>query len=151
MKRLCIIASGLSTVWQLDARLGRIEASKAYTSNFFKAAIEYSNKFCNDYVILSPTLGILLPSEKIRIIKERRFYHAMRDKDFLKSVKKKIEELGIESFDEIIVLGGQEHYELIKRLLPGKKIVFPLRGIPFGTKIRYLKKCIRAGQPFVKI
>jgi hypothetical protein len=149
MTSLCIVPCGRTKIWDKDPSASPTEAGRVYVGPFATKCRQYAEAFYqSSWCILSAKYGFVWPEEII----PGPYNVSFND---LKTKPIGVEELSIQvlqkrlnSFDEIVVLGGRNYVCRVKACFQGKNIVAPLskcRGI--GFMMSKIKTAIQRGTP----
>lgn len=148
MRTLCIVGASFKRIWDLNPRLGAVEARKAYLGNLFRLSTRYAEKFYKgSWVILSPSLGYVFPDEKI-IDRDKIEPSKMLNDSFLARLVAQAREKSLDLYSSVIVLGGNHYVEAVEYSLPFARVYFPLRRLRYGEKLTVLKQALRKNTPF---
>lgn len=115
------------------------EAEQMYSrSVLFSKTVNYAKKNYTDYnyVILSAKYGVLNPTDVIvpydismnEVKKDIGLYSVI-----LNNIKIKLRD-----YDTIIALCGTVYVDAIRKSLPEKEIITPMRGMGIGKRLRFL-------------
>jgi hypothetical protein len=144
MTILTIVQCGGQKVWKTNPQLGPVAAKDAYTSSYFKKNVAYAKKFGNRWIILSAKYGFLDPEELIEdynvTFKVKKSGPISTDK-----LKEQIKSKELDSYDKIVVLGGKEYLEPVRRAFEGTGcvVVSPFEGMRIGERMRALNVLIK--------
>ena len=62
--------------------------------------------------------------------------------------RKQAEEMGLNEYDKIVVLGGKEYINVVTKVFPASKLIAPFKGLPLGKMMQAIKKAISVGNKF---
>lgn len=136
---LCVVTCGRRKIWDTQPWLGPVEARRAYTGPLARAALEYAERYCPHYVILSAKHGFLWPWEKVPGPYNVTFNNPGSGAIRLAELKKQAVEKGLMDYDVIIVLAGTRYARVVENVFHGKRIITPLKGMSMGQMISALK------------
>lgn len=149
MKKLCIVPCGNKKIWDKSPDVGAKEAKHVYVGPFAGKCREYAEKFySSSWCILSARYGFLFPDDIIPgpynvSFNDKRSNPVAAEKLLLQAKEK-----GLFEYEEIIVLGGRNYTEIIKKVFQAKNIYTPLsncKGI--GIMMGKLNEAIKGGLP----
>ena len=144
MSKLCIVQCGGQKIWKKNPQLGSVAAKNAYTSPYFKKNMAYAKKFGDRWVILSAKYGFLDPEDMIEdynvTFKIKKSGPISTDE-----LKEQVKSKGLDSYDEIVVLGGKEYLEAVRRAFEGTRCVVeaPFEGMRIGERMRGLGEALK--------
>lgn len=148
---LCIVPCSDWKIWDKHADMGAVRARDAYIGPLTKMAIKYAEKFHgNSWVILSAKYGFLRPDDIIPGPYNVTFKKKSTNPIKIEELIMQAHEKGLYKYDAIVVLGGKEYVEVVKKVFQGKKIINPLEGLVYGKKIKRLKEALLSGKPLVE-
>ncbi|MET1101373.1 MAG: DUF6884 domain-containing protein [Pyrodictiaceae archaeon] len=147
MQVLCIVPCSQRKIWDKEPDKGPVPAREAYTGVLTRYAISYAEKFCDAWVVLSAKHGLLLPEERVpgpydATFKRRRGANIIP----IDELRRQAAEKGLYSYDKVVVLAGKAYAEVARRVF-GERVVWPLRGLGYGEKVRALKKAVGENRP----
>lgn len=66
----------------------------------------------------------------------------------IKDLRKQIEQMGLDKYKEIIVLGGKDYADKVKSAFSNKDIRIrePVKGLPIGKRIKKVKEAVDKGK-----
>jgi len=146
--RLCVISCGKKKIWDVNPQAGPAKAKEAYVGRFVKICIQYAEKFYPDnYVILSAKYGFLFPEEFVPENYNVTFKNLKTNLVNIEELIKQAQEKKLMKYDEIVVIGGSQYADIVKKVFAGKQIFTPLRGLGgIGVMMSAIKKAIREGK-----
>ena len=144
---LCVATCGKRKIWDTMPHLGPVEARRAYTGPLARASIEYAERFCPEYVILSAKHGFLRPWEKVLGPYNTTFNDPSTNPITLGELMRQAREKGLTGYDAIVVLAGSRYAWVVERVFPASRVIAPLRGMSMGEMIRALRRALREGRP----
>ncbi len=151
MSVLCIVQCSDRKIWDKHPDMGAVRARDAYTGLLTKTAIIYAEKFHkNSWVILSAKYGFLKPDDIVPGPYNVTFKRKSTGPINVEELIRQAQEKNLYRYDIIVVLGGKEYAEVVKRVFPNKKIIEPLKGLRYGEKVKKLKEALLAEKPLVE-
>ncbi|EHQ36428.1 AAA family ATPase [Methanoplanus limicola] len=131
LKTLVIIPAGEEKIWDWDTNLDKnrhVRAKDAYTGRLAERCREYCEIFYEeDYVILSPRFGFLLPNEEIPDYSAKTFAESGLEYD---TIEINAESDGLLNYERVVFLGSQklhtEYIDVVSKLFSDKWVEFPL-------------------------
>jgi len=143
MSRLIVAQCGGQKIWQENPGMGPVRAKDAYTSDYFKKQRAYAEKFGDSWVILSARYGFLDPETKIsdyNVTFKKKASKPISVEELAFQVKRQ----NLDSFGEIVVLGGKEYLEATVLAFEGTgvKIIAPFKGMKIGIRLRAIKEAL---------
>lgn len=120
---LVVIACGQAKIWDKNPDAGRtLRAKYGFTSPDFPIPC------CYNVTFKDPTTGAVADSE----------------------LRQQVEEMHLDCFELVIVLGGKEYREKVQAAFAGLpvKLRFPFAGLPIGKAAHAVKAAIQADSPF---
>jgi len=148
MKTLCIAPCGDRKIWKKNPNVGPTKARYVYTGHYAGKCIEYAGKFYpSSWCILSAKYGFLFPDDIVPEPYNVTFKKKKTNPITVDELSIQVGEKGLDKYDKIIVLGGQDYSNVIKELFCGKDIYKPLYGLRMGPSIGKLNDAIKRGVP----
>jgi len=148
MKTLCIVPCGKRKIWEKFPDAGPLKARDVYIGPYASKCIQYAQFFYPEsWCILSAKYGFLLPEDIIPETYEVTFKKKWTNPISINELGYQVNEKGLNSFKELVVLGGKVYCDLIEILFEGKNIHKPLWGSSLGPAIKRLNKAIKSGEP----
>jgi len=131
--------------------MGTVRARDAYVGPLTKMAIEYAEKFHrNSWVILSAKYGFLRPNDIVpgpyNVTFKKKSTNPIKIEELIRQAREK----GLYKYYAIMVLGGKDYVEVVKKVFQGKKVINPLKGLGYGEKVKKLKEALLSGKPLVE-
>jgi hypothetical protein len=146
---LCTVPCGTKKIWDENPNAGPTLAKDVYIDPFAKKCREYAQKFYpSSWCVLSAKYGFLFPDEIIEGPYNVSFNDKKTNPISIEALAEQAEEKGLNSFNAIIVLGGRNYVNTVKKAFPDKSIHTPLadcRGI--GYMLQKLSNSIKSGVP----
>jgi len=148
MKTLCIAPCGDRKIWKKIPDAGPQKARNVYTGPYAGKCIQYAEKFYpSSWCILSAKYGFLFPDDVIQGPYNVTFKRKNTNPITIDELLIQADEKGLEGYEKIIVLGGREYSNMVEKILYGKNIYVPLKGLAMGQSISKLKGAITKGTP----
>ena len=147
MVRLCVVPCGSLKIWDKYPDAGPTKAEDVYIGPFAKACIEYAKRFYREsYVILSAKYGFLFPDEVIPENYNVTFKDPSTNPISVEELRRQAKEKGLMEYGEVVVIGGRDYVDIVKKVFKGKKIITPLKGYGgIGKMISVMKNAVREG------
>lgn len=112
------------------------QAKDMYISTLFKYSYQYARKHTDDIYILSAKYGLIKDTEIISPYEETLNGKSKGEKKrWAYKVYQQLEKEGILS-EEFLLLAGENYSRYIRQKI---KTVEPLKGMPFGKRLAFLK------------
>ena len=151
MSILCIVPCSAKKIWDKYPDMGTVRARDAYVGPLTKMAIEYAEKFHrNSWVILSAKYGFLRPNDIVpgpyNVTFKKKSTNPIKIEELIRQAREK----GLYKYYAIMVLGGKDYVEVVKKVFQDKKIINPLKGLKYGEKVKKLKEALLSGKPLVE-
>lgn len=142
---LVIIPCGQSKVWDKIPDKGPTPARIAYTGVPFKVNMKYAERHGGTWLILSAKYGFITPDFLIPGPYNVTFKKKKTNPITADTLRQQIVEQRLDSFDEIIGLGGKDYREAIGTAFShfGMKVSFPFGGLNLFDSMKAISK---AGQ-----
>lgn len=148
MKILCIAPCGDRKIWKKKSNAGPTKAKYVYTGPYAGKCIEYAEKYYpSSWCILSAKYGFLFPDDIVPEPYNVTFKKKKTNPITVDELSIQVREKGLDKYDKIIVLGGQDYSNVIKEVFPGKDIYEPLYGLRMGHSMGKLNDSIKRGVP----
>lgn len=129
MKTLCVVPCGKRKIWDKVPAAGPTEARLVYIGPFAKKCREYAQKFYPDsWCILSAKYGFLFPQDIVPESYNISFNDLKSNPINIEELKKQISTKNLDAYDKIVVLGGKNYVNRLKKVFPYRKIHTPLLG-----------------------
>lgn len=144
---LVIVPCGQRKIWGKYPHEGSTSARHVYIGALFKVNSEYAEAFTKHWVILSAKYGYIPPDFKIpgpyNVTLKRKEANPVS----IDTLRKQINEQGLDNHDTIIGLGGKEYRQIIEKSFTyfGKKVHFPFAGLPIGKAMQATKRAVKMG------
>lgn len=117
---------------------GVMEARRLYEkSNLFRLSKAFCKKNKFHYIIISAKYGLIHPNQEICDYNET-FDSKKKIKEMSKIIIPGLKKL-IKNYDRIVVLTGEKYIETFRPLIDNK-FSFPLKCLPIGKRMQWLKK-----------
>ncbi|MEM4292820.1 MAG: peroxide stress protein YaaA [Thermoplasmata archaeon] len=151
MKTVCIVACGKMKIWDKNPNAGKTRAEEAYIGGPTKSSIKYAKKFHpDDWFILSAKYGFLRPDDLIESYNVT-FKKKHTNPISVDELSNQIIEKGLGQYDRIVVLGGEDYVEVVKKAFEKaslkKEILTPLAGLRSGERVHCLTEAIQKNEP----
>ncbi|WP_047152309.1 DUF6884 domain-containing protein [Aneurinibacillus tyrosinisolvens] len=147
MNRLSIIPCGKKKIWDRVPEAGARRAQEVYIGTFGKACQAYAAQFFDVWVILSAKHGFLFPDDIVPENYDLSFDSGSSDVISIDNLKKQMAERGLESYDEITVLGGKKYRKVVEQLYNPDSLKYPLRDCKgIGYMVQKLNKAVQEGK-----
>jgi hypothetical protein len=142
---LVIIPCGQSKVWDRFPDKGPTKARTAYTGVPFKVNMKYAERLGGTWLILSAKYGFVTPDFLIPGPYNVTFKKKNTKPITTDTLRQQIVEQRLDSFDEIIGLGGKEYREAIEAAFShfGMKVSFPFGGLNLFDSMKAISKAGR--------
>ncbi len=150
MRILCIVSCSDRKIWDRFPGIGPVKAREAYIGSLTKAAIQYAEKHCGSWVILSAKYGFLWPDDIVPGPYNVSFRNRSTNPIGVEELIKQAREKGLYDYDVVVVFGGKDYVEIVKKVFRDKKVVDPLKGLRYGEKVKRLKESITLGKPLIE-
>lgn len=143
-KVLVIVPCGKRKVWDKHPTIGAVRAKDAYISPYFKLCKEYAEHFSDGWIILSAKYGFIKPDFIIRRNYDITFKQADGRSILDTELREQVENLKLNRYTTVIVLGGNAYYKRIRKAFGDKnvKIKNPLEGLGIGRRQQKLKTAL---------
>lgn len=134
-------------MWDSTPDAGSSRARDAYTGPPFKVNREYAERSGADWVVLSAKFGFLRPDDIIPGPYNVTFKKRSTNPIDVATLRFQVRDLGLESYDEVIGLGGKEYRAAIEAAFAGSAVAlrFPFAGLRLGAAMAAVKKATRSG------
>ncbi|RLQ95381.1 DUF6884 domain-containing protein [Falsibacillus albus] len=133
MQTLCIIPSGKPKIWDRTPGAGPVPAHDAYVGTLHSLCQKYARTHFEQWIILSPKYGFLLPGELVPSTYDLSFSRR-GDQEYTISIEElnaQATEKYLDAFPEIVMLGGKKFKPIIETCFPtAVHFHYPL----FGTR-----------------
>ncbi len=139
-KVLCIISCGNRKIWNntKNPGIGSCPAKNVYTGNFVRLNQRYAEKFYPKFwCIVSAKYGFLMPDD----IVPENYNIRITDPDAIsmEELRKQAKDLGLDSYDRVVVLAGKAYVDAVRKALPDHvKVEAPLADA--GGMFRMMKR-----------
>ncbi|MEM2851555.1 MAG: hypothetical protein QXW18_07115 [Candidatus Bathyarchaeia archaeon] len=150
MAVLVVVSCGFKKIWDLQPDAGPKPARDAYVSAFFKTNREYAEKFADRWVILSAKYGFIDPDSIIPENYNVTFKKPQTKPVSLEKLKEQIKEKNLSRFDKVVVLGGRDYVEIVRRAFGNfrVKVIAPTSGLRLGEAMAKVRRAIENNDPF---
>lgn len=150
MKSLVVVSCGRAKIWKANPSAGPTAAKDAYTSTYFNLNKEYAEKFADKWVVLSAKYGFTEPSFVIKEDYNVTFKNKKPNPISVATLIKQIKEKGLETFDQVVVLGGRDYISVVREAFKNTncKIVTPLEGLSIGLAMERVRGTIDSETTF---
>lgn len=149
MKTLCIVSCGNKKIWDKNPKAGPTKAKNVYIGPFVKKSREYAMRFYpSSWCILSAKYGFLFPNDIVSGPYNVSFNENRTNLITTKELSAQVKEKGMDSYGQIVILGGKNYVEIAKEVFSSKEILTPLsdcKGI--GYMMNKLNEAIKKGIP----
>ena len=146
---LCIVPCGNKKIWDKIPDAGPTKARDVYIGPFSKKCREYAEKcYPSSWCILSAKYGFMFPDEVISGPYNVSFNKKSTKPISLQVLSIQVMKKGLDKYDCIVILGGKNYVDIVKKVFYQKKVYAPLsncRGI--GYMMEKLDKAIQSGVP----
>ena len=143
-KTLVIVSCVKRKIWDKYPETGATPAKDTYISPFFKLCKKYAGSFSDRWVILSAKYGLIEPDflipENYDVTFKKKSGKYISDSE----LKKQVKELGLDKFENIIVLGSAIYSKKVQTALDNVKISIkdPLQGLSGKARQRKLESIL---------
>lgn len=146
--KLVIIPCGQGKIWDRQPEAGAVQAQFAYTGAPFKVNMEYAKRMADRWVILSAKYGFIDPDYMIPESYNVSFKKKSSKPVSLDILVSQIEEMNLNTFDQVIGLGGKEYRAMMEAAFTPYKIKtdFPFAGLPIGKAMAKIKASIKTAK-----
>jgi len=139
-KVLVIVPCGSSKIWGKFPKSKATIAEEAYIGHPFKVNRTFAEKFADKWVILSAKYGFMDPDFPLRENYDVSFNDLATDPISLSELKAQVKRKGLESYEFVIALGGENYIEIVRELFKGAaKVIAPAEGLPMGKAMSFIK------------
>ncbi len=149
MKTLCIVPCGNKKIWDKNPKAGSTKAKYVYIGPFAKKSREYAMRFYpSSWCILSAKYGFLFPNDIVPGLYNVRFNDRKTNPITTKELSAQVKEKELDSYGQIVILGGKNYVEMANKVFSSKEILTPLsdcKGI--GYMMGKLNDAIKKGVP----
>jgi len=149
MKTLCIVPCGNKKIWDKNPKAGSTKAKYVYIGPFAKKCREYAMRFYpSSWCILSAKYGFLFPNDIVPGLYNVRFNDRKTNPITTKELSAQVKEKELDSYGQIVILGGKNYVEMANKVFSSKEILTPLsdcKGI--GYMMGKLNDAIKKGVP----
>lgn len=129
MKTLCIVSCGKRKIWDKYPSAGAQKACNVYVGTFSRKCQEYAKKlYPLSWYILSAKYGFCSPEKIIPGSYNVCFGDQNTHPLSTTQLAQQANDMHLDDFDDIVVLGGQYYVKMIEQIFPTKEIVKPLAG-----------------------
>jgi len=129
--------------------MGAVRARDAYTGPLTRMAIRYAERFHRgSWVILSAKYGFLSPDNIVPEPYNVTFKLKHTNPIGIEELIRQAQEKGLYRYD-VVVLGGKDYVEIVKKVFKNKRVINPLEGLSYGRKIKRLKEALLSERPLV--
>lgn len=148
--RLVVIPCGKQKTWDDDPSAGPAAAEHAYTSWYADLNREYAETFGDAWLVLSAKYGFLTPRSRIPGPYDVTFKRSATGPVPTDVVQAQAGALGLERFDEALLLGGQEYRDVARRALEGRgvEVAAPFSGVSLFDARSALETAVEEDEPF---
>lgn len=148
MNVLCIVPCSDKKIWDKYPSTGAVKAKDAYLGPLTRVAIKYAERFHGgSWVILSAKYGFLKPGDTVPGPYNVTFKKKSTGPISISRLISQAREKGLYGYDVVVVLGGKEYAEVVRKVFRGKKVVEPLKGLKYGEKVKKLNEALSRGRP----
>jgi len=149
MKTLCVVPCGNKKIWDKNPNAGPTKAKYVYIGPFAKKCREYAMRFYpSSWCILSAKYGFLFPNDIVPGLYNVSFNDRKANPITTKELSAQVKEKELDSYGQIVILGGKNYVEMANRVFSSKEILTPLsncKGI--GYMMGKLNDAIKKGVP----
>lgn len=145
MNTLCIAPCGDRKIWKKYPEAGPQKARLVYTGPYASTCIAYANRFYSNWCILSAKYGFLFPNDIISGPYNATFKNKSTNPITIEKMAIQAKEKELVKFEYLVVLGGKEYNEIVRKVFPFASISRPLDGLRMGPSISKLRKAIQSG------
>lgn len=117
-------------VWDDQPEVGAVEARGAYTKPVFLAWRRYAEASGSPWFILSTKYGLIRPDIRIEPYNVA-VGRAAADENFLRRLRRQARELGLDSFDRIVLLDWEKFEPLVRVAVPRPDVKCVLRRLSY--------------------
>mgnify|MGYP000097137404 CR=1 FL=1 len=150
MSILCIVPCSSRKIWDKYPYMSGVRARDAYIGPLTRMAIRYAERFHRgSWVILSAKYGFLSPDDVVPGPYNVTFKLKNTNPIGIEELIRQAQEKGLYGYDVIVVLGGKDYVEVVKRVFKSRRVINPLEGLSYGKKIKRLKEALLSGRPLV--
>lgn len=146
--KLVIIPCGQGKIWDKQPEAGAEQAQYAYTGAPFKVNMEYAECIADRWVILSAKYGFIDPDFMIPESYNISFKKKSSKPVSLDLLISQIKEMNLNTYDQVIGLGGKEYRAMMEAAFTPYKIRpnFPFAGLPIGKAMAKIKESIKSAK-----
>ncbi|MVP00138.1 DUF6884 domain-containing protein [Paenibacillus lutrae] len=138
---LVIVPSGKKKIWDKHPDAGSCSAKRAYGSTLNKKGRAFAEANGYDWVILSGKAGLLLPDDVVLGNYDVSFGTNDPDLISLPALYEQTVEKDLQTYEEIVVLGGKKFIPVMDYLFKRQNVAFPLNGCRgIGEMLQLLDK-----------
>jgi hypothetical protein len=117
-------------IWDDQPEVGAVQAKDAYTTPAFLAWRRYAEASGSAWFILSTKYGLIRPDTKIEPYNVA-VVRAAADVNFLGRLREQARELGLDSFDRIVLLDWEKFEPLVRAAVPDPGVKCVLRRLNY--------------------
>jgi hypothetical protein len=149
MKTLCIVPCGKRKIWDKEPNVEPTRARDVYIGPFAKKCREYAENFYpSSWCILSAKHGFLTPDDLVPGPYDATFNNKSSNPISTHKLITQAQEKGLFQYDEIVVLGGKNYTQTVKKIFNNSKIITPLANSKgLGDMMGKLNEAIWSGVP----
>lgn len=147
MTTLCVISCGNRKIWDTNPAAGPTKARDVYIGPFAKKCKDYAEMFYPvTWCYLSPRYGFVGPDELVSGPYNKSFNIKSTHPITLKQLRAQIIKKGLEGYEEIVIIAGQNQVDIVSKVFPDKKIIAPLKDCKgLGCMVGLLNDFIKKG------
>jgi hypothetical protein len=147
-KTLVVIPCGKAKIWDREPKRGPTLARDAYIGSPFKVNRRYAERFGDAWVILSAKYGFIPPDFVIPGPYNVTFNDGSTEPIKTSALREQVRGQGLDEFELVISLGGQEYAAVISDAFADTKLVFPFRGRSLFDAMKATSRCADTGQMY---
>lgn len=149
MKTLCVIPCGKRKIWDKNPGAGPTKAKNVYIGPFATSCRRYAERFYpSAWCIISAKHGFLFPDDLVPGPYEVTFSKPKTNPITVQELESQVTRLGLEKYQNIVVIAGKEYISRVRRVFPGKGISTPLVNCSSqGQMMRELRNARERGEP----
>lgn len=137
-KVFVVVPCGKTKIWSLFPKNKAVRAEEAYIGPPFKVNKAFAKKFADRWMVLSAKYGFIEPDFLIPEDYDVSFNDVATNPISLSELQAQAIEKDLRSYNVVIVLGGKNYVEIVKKVFSGVKVIAPTVGLPIGKAAGYV-------------
>jgi hypothetical protein len=151
MSSLGIVPCGKEKIWDRAPNCGTVPARDAYTGTFHRLARAYTERFADQWMVLSAKHGFLAPDDLVPGPYDVTFNRPNDPRCITtERLREQVRQKRLDRFACVIVICGDKYVQRIREAFQGTgtKIITPLKGKGgIGPMMGWLKRAVAEARP----